>query len=221
GRGRDDGGVLHRAGLLEGAAHRGDGGTLLTDRDVDAADLLAGVARRPELLLVDDRVDRDGGLARLPVTDDELALATTDRGHRVDGLQAGLQGLVDRLALHDRRRLELEGAAGLGLDVPQAVDRVAERVDDAAEEGVADRHGEHLAGALDRLALLDPREVTEDDDTDLVDVEVERDAEGAVLELEQLVGHGRGQTLDVGDSVAGVDDAADLFSGGRTGLVGL
>ena len=63
-------------------------------------------------------------------------------------------------------------------------------------------------------------ELTEDDDADLVDVEVERQAEGAVLELEQLVGHRRGQALDVRDAVAGVGDAADLFARGRAGLVG-
>ena len=93
----------------------------------------------------------------------------------------------------------------------------AERVDDPAEEGVADRHGEDLAGALDLLPLLDAAELAEDDDTDLVDVEVQRQAQGPVLELEQLVGHRRGQTLDVGDAVTGVDDAADLLAGGRTG----
>ena len=64
----------------------------------------------------------------------------------------------------------------------------------------------------DLLALLDAGELTEDDDADLADVEVQREAERAVLELEQLVGHGRGQALDVGDAVAGVGDAADLFA---------
>src|SRR5690606_5598309 len=77
-RGGDDRGVVERAGLLEGAADRRDGGALLADRDVDAADLLLRVAGLPELLLVDDRVDRDRGLAGLAVTDDQLALATTD-----------------------------------------------------------------------------------------------------------------------------------------------
>ncbi len=220
GRGGDDGRVLHRAGLLEGAAHGRDGRALLADGDVDAADLLVGVAALPELLLVDDRVDRDRRLAGLAVADDQLALAAADRGHRVDRLEAGLQRLVDRLALHHRGRLELEGAALLGLDLAEAVDRGAERVDDAAEEGVADGHREHLAGALDLLALLDLGEVTEDDDADLVDVEVEREAEGAVLELEQLVGHRRGQALDVGDAVTGVGDAADLLARGRARLVG-
>jgi hypothetical protein len=67
-----------------------DGRLLLADGDVDAEDALA--------LLVDDRVERDGGLARLTVADDELALAAADRDHRVDGLDARLQRLLDRLA---------------------------------------------------------------------------------------------------------------------------
>jgi hypothetical protein len=53
----------------------------------------------PLALLVDDRVERHGGLAGLTVADDQLALAAADGDHRVDGLEARLQGLVDRLAL--------------------------------------------------------------------------------------------------------------------------
>jgi hypothetical protein len=52
-------------------------------------------------LLVDDRVHRDGGLARLAVADDQLALAAADRDHRVDGLDAGLQRLLDRRPIGD------------------------------------------------------------------------------------------------------------------------
>ena len=106
-------------------------------------------------LLVDDRVDRHRGLAGLAVADDQLALAAADGGHGVDGLDAGLHRLLHRLALHDRGRLQLEGAARLGLDRALAVDRVAQRVDDAAEVAVADRDREDLAGAADLLALLD------------------------------------------------------------------
>ena len=101
-------------------------------------------------------------------------------------------------------------------DLAEAVDRVAERVDDAAEVAVADRHREDLAGTAYRLALLDPGEVTEDDDTDLAGVEVQRDAERAVLELQQLVGHRRRQTGDAGDAVAGLGDACRPLRGWRS-----
>ena len=104
---------------------------------------------------------------------------------------------------HDARGLQLQGAAAVGLDLAEAVDRVAERVDDAAEVALADGDGEHLTGALHRLALLDAAELTEDDRTDLALFQVEREAEGAVLELQQFVRHGRGKALDLRDAVAG------------------
>ena len=97
------------------------------------------------------------------------------------------------------------------LDGPLAVQRLAQRPDDAAEEAVADGDGQYLAGAADLLALLDLVELTEDDDADLADVQVERDAPDAVLELEQLVGHGRRQPLDPGDAVTALGDDTDLF----------
>src|SRR5690606_10445731 len=117
--------------------------------------------------------------------------------------------------------LQLEGAQRLGLDRALAVERVAQRVDHAAEERVAHRHREHLTGAADGLALLDALEVTEDDDTDLAHVEVERDTARAVLELQQLVRHRRGQAGDMGDAVAAVDDGPDLLAGRAFRLVGL
>ena len=108
---RHDRRVLEGAGLFEGAAHGGDRRALLPDGDVDAAHLLLLVAGLPGLLLVDDRVGRDGRLAGLPVADDQLALAAADRGQRVDRLEPGLQRLADALPLHHRRRLHLERPA--------------------------------------------------------------------------------------------------------------
>ena len=88
------------------------------------------------------------GLAGLAVADDQLALAAADRGHRVDRLDAGLQRLVHRLALHDAGRLQLEGAAARRSSIsPRPSIGVAERVDDAAEVAVADGDREDLAGA--------------------------------------------------------------------------
>ena len=89
GAGDDHDRVLHRAVLLEDGDRVGDRRQLLADRHVDADQALA--------LLVDDRIEADGGLAGLPVADDQLALAATDRDQCVDGLDAGLDRRVDRL----------------------------------------------------------------------------------------------------------------------------
>jgi hypothetical protein len=100
-----------------------------------------------DLRLVDDRVDRDGGLAGAAVADDQLALAAADRDHGVDRHDAGEEGLGDRFALDDAGGDLLDGIEGFGfLDRALAVDGIAEGVDDAAEEALADGHGEELAG---------------------------------------------------------------------------
>src|SRR6202050_2221636 len=150
-------------------------------------------------------------IASMAIADDPLPLAPADGGHRVDGLDAGLHRLLDWLALDHRGRLRLQQAQFGALDRPLAVQRLAQRPDHAAQEGVADRDGQDLAGPLDLLALLDLVELAEDDHADLAHVQVERQAPDAVLEHEQLAGHGRGQALDPRDAVAALDDGAYLF----------
>ena len=168
---------------------------LLADGDVEAENALA--------LLVDDRVDRDGGLAGLAVADDELALAAADRDHRVDGLDARLQRLFDRLAADDAGRLDLDAAAVRRLDRALAVDRLAERVDDAADDGLADRHVHDAAGALDGVALFDAawcrrRAATPTLSCSRFSTRPKR----LPGKLDELAGHGAFEAVDAGDAVA-------------------
>ncbi len=218
----DDRGVLHRAALFERSLDTGDRGALLADRDVHAAHLLLGIAGLPCLTLVEDGVDADRGLAGLAVADDQLTLSAPDRGLRVDCLDAGLQRLGHTLALNHRRRLKLQHAAGVGLDVALCVDRLTEWVDDTTEERIPHRHREHFTRALDLLPLFDLLELAEDHDADAVLIEVHRHPEHTTGELEEFLGHDRGQALDVCDAVTCVDDGADLFAlgvGGERGDV--
>ena len=190
GRRVDDRGVRQSPGRLELAADGGDRRGLLADRDIDAAHLLFLVAGFPGRLLVHDRVDGDGGLAGLAVADDQLSLTPTDRNHRVDGLDPRLQGLPDLLAVHHPGGLQLQRTPLVDVgEVAETVDRVAQRVDGPAEVAVAHRHGEDVPGPLHDLTFLDASGVTHHDDADLADVEVQGDAQRAVLELQQLVRH--------------------------------
>src|SRR6185295_11352891 len=104
---------------------------LLANCDVDALNARA--------LLVDDRVNRERGLAGLAVADDQLALAAADRHHRVDRLVAGLHRLADALAPHHARRDTLDRRTLAGLHRALAIERVAERVHHAAEHLGTDR----------------------------------------------------------------------------------
>ena len=199
---RDDDRVVHRARVAEPLDHLGDRRRLLADRDVDADHVAAA--------LVDDRVDADRGLAGAAVADDQLALAAADRDHRVDRLEPGLERLVHGLALDHARRLELERAVLGRLDRALAVERVAERVDDAAEQPLADRDAHHRAGAAHRLALLDVLPLAEERDADVVLLEVEGDADDAVLELEPLERDAVLEAVDAGDAVADLEHGPDL-----------
>ncbi len=191
-----------------GLGHRG---VLLPDGDVNALHALAG--------LVEDGVDGHRGLAGLAVADDQLTLPPADGRHGVDGLDAGLHRLAHGLAADDAGGLHLHAARLGGVDRALAVDRLAQGVDHAAEQRVADGHGLDAPGGLDGLLLLDGVHLAQDDGTDGVLVEVQGEAQGPVLELEQLVHRGTGQPGDPGDAVADLDDAADLLGAHGRGVV--
>ena len=207
--GGDDDRVVHRAGVLQPFVHLLHGRRLLTDRDVDADEVLAA--------LVQDRVDEQRGLADRAVADDELALAAADGDHRVDRLDAGLHRLLHGLAVDDARRLELERPRLGRLDRRPAVHGLAERVDDAADQRLADGHARDAPGAAHRLALLHVLPVAEQRRADVVLLEVERDAGDAVVELEHLHGDGALEAVDAGDAVTDLEHGADL---GEVGLDG-
>ena len=101
------------------------------------------------------------------------------------------------------------------LDVALAVERVAERVDDAAEQGLADRDLEQAAGALDRVALDDLLPLAEQHGADVVGLEVQREAGDVVRQLEHLERHAVLEAVDARDAVGDRQHGADL---GQVGL---
>ena len=140
GSGSNDDGVLHRIVLLKSLDELGDSGPLLTNGDVDDVELLLLVVAVVPSPLVQHGVEGDGSLASLTVTDDQLTLATADRHHGVDRLEAGLHGLVDGAAGQDTGSLHTGAALLGGLDGALAVDGVAQGVDDTAEQLRSDWH---------------------------------------------------------------------------------
>ena len=161
-------------------------------------------------MLVQDRVDRDRSLAGRAVADDQLALAAADVRHRVDRLDPGLERLLHRLALDDARRLPLERPGLPGVDRALPVERVPERVDDTAEQRLADRDRRDLAGAAHGVALLDLVPLAEQRDADVVLLEVEGEADDPVVELEHLERDAVLEPVDAGDAVAELEHRADL-----------
>ena len=77
--------------------------------------MLEGVRVLVNGLLVQDGVDRNGGLAHLAIANDQFALAAADGHQGVAALQAGGHGLVHGLTRQDAWRLQFDTAGLLGV----------------------------------------------------------------------------------------------------------
>src|SRR5690606_1461343 len=86
----------------------------------------------------------------------------------------------DGCAIDDRRRRALHGQARRDVQLARAVEDVTQRVDDPAEEAVAYRHLEDLAGAPDLVTCAQTARAPEQHDADLVFSHVAYQAQSAV-----------------------------------------
>ena len=197
GGGNDDG-VIHGAEVLELVDNLSHRRTLLPDSDINADDVLP--------LLVNDGVESNGSLAGLAVADDQFTLATADRHHGVDRLETGLHRLMDRFTGNDAGGFDFDLTVGVGLDLAETVDGVTDAVDNATDEGFADRNLNDTLGALDGVAFFNVVRFAEDRRTDVVFFEVENHPHGVAGEFEQLAGHGLVEAIDTGDTVTDRDD---------------
>ena len=154
-RGVDDDGIVERAVRAERLHEAGDRARLLSDRDIDADDVL--------IFLIEDGVEGDGGLARAPVADDEFALPPADGEHTVDGKDARFQRLIDGLTVDDRGRGRFDGAVAFRHDLAHAVDGISERPHDAPQKALADGHARAALGTADGAPLRNGALVAEED----------------------------------------------------------
>ena len=171
-------GVCHGALLLELRHNGAHGRELLADRDVDADKALP--------LLVDDRVDGNGGLAGLAVANDQLALTTTDWNQCVNGLDAGLHWCRYRLAANNARSDALNWTRLLRVDWALAVEWSTEWVNNAPDQLNADWHLNNLAGRLDGVAFLNGLCVAKEHGADSLFTKVQGHAGNAVWELQKF-----------------------------------
>merc|ERR1719397_2396992 len=205
---RDDDGVLHGVGVSE---------PLLADSDVDTVELLLGVIGLVESLLVDDGVNGNGSLASLPVTNDQLTLATANGHKRVNSLDASLHRLGHGLPGDDARGLQADTEPLAGAKGTLAINGVAQSINDPAETLHADRDVDDGTGPLHDIALLDELVVTEDDNTNVVRLQVEGHALQARAEFHHLLGLDVLQTIDTGNTVSNGEDTACLLQVGSGG----
>ena len=201
--------IIHRAFFLQRVDKRGDGRTFLPDCYIDAVDRIAGFV---VAALVDDRVDGDGGLSGLAVSDDQFALSASDRDHRIDSFDTGLQRLVDRLAEDNTRRLAFERhLAGFSHDFPFSVDRVSERVDHTSDHTFADIDGGDTPCTFDDVTLFYLVCRSQQDSSHVVLFQVHHDRFHPVVELQEFVSLGVVKTVNPGYAIAHLEHRTHFF----------
>ena len=203
GGGADNDGVVHGAGALQRVYQLRHGRALLTDGHIDADDILS--------LLVDDGIGGQNGLAGLPVADDQLTLAASDGDHAVNGLDAGLQGLLHRLALDNAGSRTFNGRVALRHDIALAVDGTTQRVHHTADHGLAHGHRDNASRAAHGVTLADAHVAAQQNDGHGVLLQIQRHAVFAVGEFHQLVDLTLVKAGHTGDTVAHQNDAACLI----------
>ena len=116
--------------------------------------------------------------------------------------------------------------AAVRRDRAQAVDRTAERVDDAADQPWPTGTSSTRPVRRTSSPFLQIEVVAEDDGADVVLLEVQREAADGLVggrgpELEHLAGHRGGEAVDACDPVLHLEDGADLLDVGDGQVGGL
>ena len=123
--------------------------------------------------LVDHCVECDCGLTGLAVTNDQLALATANREHRIDAHNTSHQWLVHALAAHHADRLTLDEAALRSSNSWATIKRLTEWVHHAAKQLLANWHTQHLTLELDAVASSHTLVATKQHSTNFIFHQVE------------------------------------------------
>ena len=142
--------------------------------------------------MIDDGINRYCGLARLSVTNDQLALTTSNWHHCVNRLQTRLHGLRNRFAPDHAGSDFFNFVSQLGIDRALAVNRMPKRINDAAKQFRTDGYLKNAPSRLDRVAFGNLVVFTENHCAHRVALEVECHAEGPSREFEHLALHGIG-----------------------------
>ena len=190
----DDDGVVHSASLLQSFVYTNNVGVFLADGYVNTNNVLT--------LLVQNGIDTDSGFTGTTVTDDKFTLTTADRNHGVDTFETSLQRYIDWLSVSNARCFNFNVAEFGGLDFAFAIDRLAQCIDNTADNSVPYRDLHQTACSLDCVAFLNGFGAPQKNGTYVAFFQVKSHAIYAVRQFKQFAGHAVFEPIDMSDTVA-------------------
>ena len=200
--GDDNHGIVHRPFFAKVRDDLGDGGCPLADGAINADHIFP--------TLVQNAVQGNGRLARLAIAQDQFALAAPNGDKGINDHESSLERDCDRRSVHDSRRRAFDRQALAGGHWPFAIEGLAERVNDTAQQFIADGHIHHPPRAFDLITGVKILISAEQHYADFIFVHVEGDAEHIAGKFYQLFKTHAGKTGDFGDASGDTDDRAHL-----------
>jgi len=212
GFGHDHGGIAQGAVGAQGVNGLHHRRALLADHHVQAAHVLVALA--------DDGVQCKCALAGAVVSNQQLALAAADRNQGVDDLAAGVERAVDEVTCNDGRRVAFNRSPPAAVRRGATVERRTQGVDDSAEQAVAGRHGENVAGLPCLATRHECRRGGQQNGADTVCGEVENQRLAAVRDPDDPVHACRRQAFDPHHAITDRTDLAALHNAQARAVVG-
>src|SRR5215211_2324859 len=175
----DDNCVVHGTGALQNTKRACNSSLLLSDGHVDTNQVLA--------FLINDRVNGNGRLAGLTITNNQFALSPPNRNHRVDGLDARLDRRIHILTIHHTRSDTLNWAeAGCG-NWPLSINGLTQRVDYTTDHGITHRNRSDTPRSTHGHAFRDSPVIAHNDHTNTISFKVECSPHNTIQELNKFL----------------------------------
>ena len=199
----DDDGVIHGASCLQFFVYTNNVGFLLADGYINTNDVLT--------LLVQNGINADGCFTGAAVADDKFTLASSDRNHGVDSFKTCLQGDINRLSVGNTRCFDFNVAIFAGFDFTFAINRLAQCVNNAADNCVAYRYLHKVACSFNSVAFLNGFRVTQKYGTYVAFFQVQCHSVNAVRQFKEFAGHAVLQAIHMGNAVADFKDCTNFI----------
>src|SRR5262249_19152285 len=135
---------------------------------------------------------------------------------------ACLHWLSDRTALDDAGRNFFDWVGDVGFDRTPPVHRIAQRVNNASQQTLANRHLQQFSSGPDFVPLFELGVVSEDHDADFGFIEVQRQPGDSLAKVDHLVEHRIIEAFNSGHAVTDLTNDPDvLFYCSQPGFVDL
>mmetsp|Transcript_2781 Transcript_2781/g.4206 ORF Transcript_2781/g.4206 Transcript_2781/m.4206 type:complete len:523 (+) Transcript_2781:251-1819(+) len=188
--------VVHGLLLIKLSYELSNGGSLLSNSDVDTGKgLLLG-------LLVNNGINGDGSLSSLTISNNQLTLSTSNGDQGINGLESGKHRLGNGLPGNDTGGLYLSTGACAVVKGSSSIDGLTNSVNNTSKKLGSNGNVYDGSGTLDSVSLQNITIISEDNHSYVILLKVEGHTTKSAGEDNHFSGLYVGKTVNTGDTIS-------------------